>query len=127
MSRQKCCLFNVKTNNYLCSCRGAHKKVGTIDLQVIHDANVITAFLKANVCLVQGNRKTEVRFQRASHVASGNPSPNKIVGDTYDWHIKRSFVLRCTLNHFNTILTLRSTTGAKSGKTRSTRMISKYV
>lgn len=84
MSRQKCCLFNVKTNNYLCSCRGAHKKVGTIDLQVIHDANVITAFLKANVCLVQGNRKTEVRFQRASHVASGNPSLKK-ARDTSDY------------------------------------------
>lgn len=76
-------LFNVKTNNFPCSCRGAQKDVGTIDLQVTYDANVITAVRKASVRLVHNNRKTEVRFLRASHVASGNSCLKKIVRDTY--------------------------------------------
>lgn len=74
----------MKTNNCPNSCRGARKDVGTIDLQVTYDANVITAVRKANVRLVHDNRKTEGRFLRASHVASGSPSLNKIVRDTYD-------------------------------------------
>lgn len=42
MSRKKCSLFNVKTNNCPCSCRRAQKDVGRIDLQVIYKADFIT-------------------------------------------------------------------------------------
>lgn len=81
-----------------------HKKdVDAIDLQLPFDADVVTAVRKANVRLLHDNRMTQVRFLMASHVMSGNPSPNKIVRDTYDWHVKFSLILRCTLNHFNTI------------------------
>lgn len=97
-------------------------------MQLTYDANVFTAVRKANVGLVHDNRTMEVRFLRASNVASGNPSYIKIVPDTYDWHVKRQFFLRCNLNHFNEIiLTLWSATGATKGKTRSTRMITKRV
>lgn len=82
---KKCSLFNVKTNYFPCSCRGAQKDGGTIDLQVTYDVNVITAVRKGNVRLVHDNLKTEVRFLQASHVASGNPILKKIVRDTYDW------------------------------------------
>lgn len=76
---------------------------GAIDLQVTYDTIVITAVRRGNVCLVHENRKTEVRFLRALHVASGNPSLNIIVRETYDWHLKRRFFLRYTLYHFNAI------------------------
>lgn len=92
-SKKKCSVFNVKTNNCPRSCRWAQKDVGTIDLQVTYDAKIVLAVRKANVRLEHGNCKPEVRFLRASHVASGNPCPNKIVCDTYDWHVKRPFVL----------------------------------
>lgn len=54
--------INVKINNCPCSCRRAQKDFGTIDLQMTYDADVITAIRKADVRLVQENRKTEVRF-----------------------------------------------------------------
>lgn len=79
-----------------------------------------------NVRLTQDNHKMEVRFLRASHVASGNQSLNEIVHDTYDWHVKLSFVLRFTLNRSNTILTQRSAKEATTDITRSTPMISKH-
>lgn len=85
-----------------CSCREAKKDFGTIDLQKTHDVNVITTVRKANVRLVHNTCKTEVRCLQASHVASANSSLN-FVRDTYDPHVKRPIVLRCTLNHFNTI------------------------
>ena len=50
-----------------------------LDLQVTYDADVITA-----VRLVHDNRMIEVRFLWTSHVASGKPSQNKIVRDTYE-------------------------------------------
>lgn len=67
----------MKTINFPCSYRRAQKNIGTIDLQVTYDANFITAVHKAN-----NNHKTEVRFLRASHIASGNPSLEIIVRDT---------------------------------------------
>lgn len=78
-------------------------KTVTTDLQLIYDTNVITAVRKANLRLVHDNRTMEVRFLRASHVASVIPSKIKIVRDTYDWHAKRPIVLCCNLNHFNAI------------------------
>lgn len=85
MSKEKkTFLFNVKTKNCPISCREAQKDVGMIDLRVTYNANVITVVRMANVRLLHDHRKTQVRFLWASHVAIGNPSPNKIVYDTYD-------------------------------------------
>lgn len=75
-------------------------------------ADVITAVRKTNVCLVHGNCKTEVQFPRALYIASGNPAPNKIVRDTYDWHVKRAFVLRYILNHFNAVFNVAISHGS---------------
>lgn len=97
----------------------------TIDLLLTYDADIIAAIRKANVRPLHDNCKT--RFLRASHVTNGNPSPNKTVRDIYDWYVKRPFVSRCTLNHFNTDLTLRSATGATTGEIRSTRTFTKHV
>lgn len=47
-----------------------------------------------------------VWFLWVSRVAIGTPSPKKIVRDTYDWHVKRSFVLRCTCIHIGTCIFL---------------------
>lgn len=118
-SKTKCSLLHVKTNNCPCSCREARREVGTIDLQVTYDTDHITTLRKANVLLFHDNRNTQVRSLRASHVASGNPSPYKIVGDTYDWHANRSFVLRCTLNHFNTIFNATINHGSQNPHARS--------
>lgn len=93
----------MKTNNCPCSYRGAQKKFGTIDLQLTYDGDVIAAVCKASVRLVRDNHKMEARLLQASHFASVNPSFNNSVHNTYDWHVKRPLVLRCTLNHFNTI------------------------
>lgn len=62
----------METSNCLCSCRGAHEDVGSIDLQVTHDVNIITAVRKENVRLVHDNRKLEVRYKgdRTLRVAS---------------------------------------------------------
>lgn len=84
VERKKTFLFNVKTKNCPISCREAQKDVGMSDLRVTYNANVITVVRMANVRLLHDHRKTQVRFLWASHVAIGNPSPNKIVYDTYD-------------------------------------------
>lgn len=87
MPKEKIFYINVKkTNQWPCIFRGTRKDVvtSTIDLHVTYDANVITAVRKKNLRLVHDKRKTEVRFLRASHAASGIPSSNKIVSDTYD-------------------------------------------
>lgn len=85
MSKEKkTFLFNVKTKNCPISCREAQKDVGIIDLRVTYNANVITVVRMTNVRLLHDHRKTQVQFLWASHVAIGNPSPNKIVYDTYD-------------------------------------------
>lgn len=91
----------MKVDNCPCSCCGAQKDVVTIELQGTYDVSVITAVRKANARQVHDNRKTQARFLRISHVASGNPFLKKIVRDSYDWHVKRPFVLRCTYNQFN--------------------------
>lgn len=75
---KKYSLLNVKkTNQCQYIFRGSQKDVvtSTIDLHVtyMYDANVITAVRKKNLRLVHDKRKTEVRFLRASHVASGIP------------------------------------------------------
>lgn len=46
----------------------------TNNLQLTYDVNIITADRKESVSLVHDNRMMEVRFLRASHVASGIPS-----------------------------------------------------
>lgn len=105
-------LFNVKkTNHCPCICRRTQKDVitSTIDLHVTYDANVITAVSKNNLRLVHDKRKTKVRFLQ------GIPSPNKIVRDTYEWHLKRQSVLRCTLSHLNTILNTAISHGSHGG------------
>lgn len=89
MSKTRCSLFDVKTNDCPCSCRGIREDVSTIDVQ---DANV---FYKANIR--HNNCKTEVRCLRALQ------SVNKFLRDSYDSHVKRPFVLRCILNHFNMV------------------------
>lgn len=66
--------------------------------------HVLTAVRKTIVRLVHDNCKTEVQFFRILQVASGNSSTKKIVCDTYDWHVKLPFVLRCTRFHLNTIV-----------------------
>lgn len=58
----------------------------------MQDANV---FYKANIR--HNNCKTEVRCLRALQ------SLNKFLRDSYDSHVKRPFVLRCILNHFNMV------------------------
>lgn len=48
--------------------------------------------------------------------------------ENYDWHVKSPFVLRCTLFITSTrFLTLRSATRATTGRTCSTRTITKHV
>lgn len=61
-------------------------------MQVIYDADVITAVCKVNVPVVQDNRNMEVCFLQASHVARGNPSLKNMLHDTFDSHVKRPFV-----------------------------------
>lgn len=73
------------------------------EVQVTYDVNVITFINTANVRFLHDYHKIQVRFLRSSHVASDSPSPNKIERGIYDWHVKRHFVLCCTLNHLNTI------------------------
>lgn len=76
-----------------------------IDLQGTHDAGVSTMIRKANI------RKMQVRFKRASHVASGN--------------LVRAYMTPTTTLHLQSLqysfLTLRSATGARTSKIRSTR------
>lgn len=66
-----------------------------------------------------------VWFLWVSRVAIGTPSPNKIVRDTYDWHVKRSFVFTMYVHsHWNMYFpVLRSATSARTGKTDSTRTV----
>lgn len=61
-----------------------------------YDTDFITAVRKANLRLFHENRNTQVRFLRASQVANGNPSPHKLIRNTYDWHVKLPYVFRCT-------------------------------
>lgn len=49
------------------------KGVGSIDLQMTYNTNVITDVRKANIRLLHNNSKTKVWFLRASHL-----SPNKL-------------------------------------------------
>lgn len=70
-------------------------------LRVTNDANVITAVHKAIVGLVQDNRKTDLRCQRASHVASAS--------------VRLSYI-RCTLITLTQFLTLRSATETRLDK-----------
>lgn len=79
-----------------------------------------------NVRLIHDYHKMEVRFLRASHVASGNQSLKEIVHDIYDWHVKLSFVLRSLLITPIRFLTQRSTKIAATDITRSTPTISKH-
>lgn len=49
-------------------------------------------------------RKMNIRLNKSSHVGSGIPSPIfKFGRRTYDWHVKRLFVLCFICNHLNTI------------------------
>lgn len=67
---------------------------------MINDVNIRYSIRKANIRLLQDNRTTQVRFQRAFHALGG--TPNKIVQNTYK---QRLFVLSRTFNHFNQICT----------------------
>lgn len=100
------------------------KNVGTIDLQVTHDANVITPVRKVNVRLVHNNCKTEVRCLWASHVASANSSLN--LTPTTRTSMSVGLTLHSQSLQYS-FLALRSATGATTGKTRSTRTITKHV
>lgn len=87
-----------------------------------YDTNAITAVRKANVRLVHQNRP-EVQFIRASHDSSGNPCLKKTTTGTSK--VRLSYVaLFITSIRF---LTLRSAKRAMTGKTCSTRTITKHV
>lgn len=105
--------------------------VGTIDLRVIYDANNINDFYpvrKPNVRFEHNKCKTEVRFLRASHIANSNPSLlNRIVHDSYDLHVKRLFVLRCTLSNFNGNFNATISQGVTTGKINRARAKHIYV
>lgn len=92
-----------------------------------HDTNFNTAFRKANECLLHDNCKTQVRFQRASHVESGNLSPNKTVRNTYNWRVKVRLSYAAILVTLTQSLTLRSATGSTTPKPGSTRTITEHV
>uniref|UniRef100_K1PRC6 Uncharacterized protein n=1 Tax=Magallana gigas TaxID=29159 RepID=K1PRC6_MAGGI len=81
-----------------CSCSETQKT----SLRMTYDAYIISAVLKTRVHLLHEKSKTIVRFLRVLHDESGSLSPNTILRDIYDWHVKRSFVLRYlySLNHF---------------------------
>lgn len=80
--------------------------------------------LFARQCLVHNNCKTEVRCLRASHVACTNSSLN-VTPATRTWNLCLSYdALSITSTR---LLTLRSATGTTTGKTRSTRTITKHV
>lgn len=81
-----------------CSCSETQKT----SLRMTYDAYIISAVLKTRVHLLHEKSKTIVRFLRELHVESGSLSPNTILRDIYDWHVKRSFALRYlySLNHF---------------------------
>lgn len=66
----------------------------------------------STVCLFHDIRK--VWFLRASHAASGSPPSYKFVRDTLDLHVKRPFVLRWTLNHFNAIFNAKISQGSEN-------------
>lgn len=70
---------------------------------------------------------TEVQFPRALYIASGNPAPNKIVRDTYDWHVKRAFVLRYTLNHFNAVFNVAISHGSYDWQNSYPRSPNTYI
>lgn len=68
---------NYIINNYItkkkycqCNCHGA-QYVGTIDIKVTYDTNVITAVHKTNVPTSHDYRRTKAQFPRALH--SDNP------------------------------------------------------
>lgn len=76
------------------------------DLFTFHNSLAYSIFIMNYLSIINfGNcLKTKVRFLRASHDASGNPSPNKVVRDTYDWHVKHPFVLSPFHNWCTSIL-----------------------
>lgn len=118
----------MKVDNCPCSCRRAQKYVATIELQVTYDTSVITAVRKANARLVHDNRKTEARFLRILHVASGNPFFKEIC----TWLLRlacQNVRLSCVaLTVFSIqFLTLRLATVATIGKTCNTRTITKHI
>lgn len=118
----------MKVDNCPCSCRRAHKDVATIELQVTYDTSVITAVRKANARLVHDNRKTEARFLRILHVASGNPFFKEIC----TWLLRlacQNVRLSCVALTIFSIqfLTLRLATVATIGKTCNTRTITKHI
>lgn len=106
-----------ETNNNYCSCKCREGKlnVSTIDLQGTQNEQISTAIPKANLLFLffLFFFCTTVWFLHASHVASSDPSPIKIVRLTYDWHVTLFYVA----------FAITSVTAAKTGKTRGTRMI----
>lgn len=83
---------------------------------------------KPNVRFEHNKCKTEVRFLRASHIANSNPSLlNRIVHDSYDLHVKRLFVLRCTLSNFNGNFNATISQGVTTGKINRARTKHIYV
>lgn len=79
IKKKKSLFFNGDSNNCPWNCRKAKKNVSTIDLQATYESNVNTADCKANQRLLNDNHKTQERFERASHVATGNLSTNSTV------------------------------------------------
>lgn len=62
------------------------------------------------------------------YIANSNPSLlNRIVHDSYDLHVKRLFVLRCTLSNFNGNFNATISQGVTTGKINRARTKHIYV
>ena len=118
--------FKILICNILsCYCRKAYARFRCDGLTSDNSPHIKNAIQTYDVRLLYGNRKMAVRFLRVSHVARAASSPKTLhVVHTFRSYLYLEMHLQSPQSYF---LTLRLTTAAKRGKTRSTHTITKHA
>lgn len=120
MTKEKKSLFHVKTDYYPCSCREVQKDAGTVNLQMTYVADVITAVARQTYvwCMAIVRQKYSSHGHCTLRVATRLQTKLYVTlthVTTGTSNVRLSYVTLLIISM--RFLTLRSATGATTGKT----------